>query len=217
VAAPVPPPAPPSPIDSTFTGGVAQLLAANKAARDQLTAQGTQDDADLAQTLQRMGAARATDLTQANTGANDEGLFNSGQLGMRRGNIEHDYSDRTADAQGAVDTRAKARAAALADMGEYTADPNSPTGYTGTGRAGLDLNDLLNQAVQRRLTANQDGLDLGDPATGAAPPPPPPPAAVAAPPKVKPPLTGVPSISAAGSHAQKTTGKQKAAPKKKGK
>ncbi|HEU4975290.1 MAG TPA: hypothetical protein VFT50_09390 [Baekduia sp.] len=160
----------PSPFDSNYNADVARLMFNNKQAHGAIDLEGTQDQQDFDTTLARMARARDEDLHSANVGANQEGLFYSGQLTKRRGNIEHDYGDRMSDAQTAFDRRAQARRAALDQLGSFAADESTPIGYAATGQAGLDLTDVVNAAIGRRLAANQDA-----PVDPGPPPPPPPP------------------------------------------
>jgi hypothetical protein len=161
-----------SPLDSTYANGVARLLFNNKTQKDQLTQQGDQDKQDIDTALQRMARQRSIDLLNQNHQANREGLFYSGQLTKRRGEVEHDYSDRQGDAQRDYDRRVAARAQALAQLGDITANAGSPLGYVGTGAAGLDLADLYQGAVDRQTERDHQSLLDQQAAAAAAPPPP---------------------------------------------
>jgi hypothetical protein len=145
-----PPAPPPDPRDATYNAGVAHLLFNNTNQRNQIGLQGTQATEDFNTMLARMADNRAKDLLSQNHAANHEGLFYSGQLSKRRGDVEKGYSQQQSDAQTAYDRAAAARAAALQQLGGITADPNNPLGYTGTGQAGLDLSDLYAGAIARQ-------------------------------------------------------------------
>jgi hypothetical protein len=125
--------------------------------------------------LGRLAENRANDLLAQNYAANKQGLFYSGQLGKRRDTVDKGYTQQQTDAQTAYDRANAARQTALDRLGEFTADPNSPTGYSGTGQAGLDLTDLLSQAVGRQAARDANGGgDLAAAAQLGAPPTPPP-------------------------------------------
>lgn len=146
---------PPDPRDAQYGAGAARLLYDNRQQRDELGLQGTQDQQDFDTMLKRMAESRTQDLLGQDHQANRDGLFYSGQLGKRRGAVEQDYGNRQFDNQTAFDRRVAARAKALQDIGQVSADEASPLGFSGTGRAGLDLTDLYNGAVQRRLQRDQ--------------------------------------------------------------
>jgi hypothetical protein len=150
----------PTPFDSQWTTGVAGLFFRNKNQRDDLSKQGEQATQDFNTMLSRMAESRANDLLAQNYAANQQGLFYSGQLGKRRGQVEQGYGQREQDARTDFNRAAEARAAALDRLGTVVADPNSPTGYSATGQAGLDLSDLFNQAIFRRDAANVGAGDL---------------------------------------------------------
>ena len=167
-----PPPAPPAPKppaptlqpprdprDAAYNSGVAGLIFNNTNQRNDLNAQLSQGTQDFNTMLSRMADARAKDLLSANYAANKQGLFYSGQLGKRRGEIEKGYSQRQSDAQTAYDRQQAALNQALARLGTVVADPNSPTGYSATGQAGLDLANLYNDATGRAATAAQAAYD----------------------------------------------------------
>jgi enamine deaminase RidA (YjgF/YER057c/UK114 family) len=174
-AAAPPPPAAPDPRDSTFNSGVNGLLFNNKNQRADLTHQGEQATTDFNTMLARLAENRANDLLAQNYAANKQGLFYSGQLGKRRDTVDKGYTQQQTDAQTAYDRANAARQTALDRLGEFTADPNSPTGYSGTGQAGLDLSDLLSQAVGRQAGRDANGggdlaaaAQLGSPDAAAA-------------------------------------------------
>ena len=165
--APPPAPKPPAPTfqaptdvrDSTYNTGVAGLLFNNKNQRDDLNRQLGQGTEDFNTMLARMADARAKDLLATNYGANREGLFYSGQLGKRRGDVEKGYSQQESDARTSYNRQQEALNQALQRLGTITADPNSPTGYSATGQAGLDLTNLYNDATGRATSAAQNAYD----------------------------------------------------------
>lgn len=170
-AAPTPQaPAAPDPRDSTFSGGVNQLIFNNTNQRNALVQQGKDAEQDFNTLLTRLADSRAKDLLETNHGANQQGLFYSGQLGKRRDDVSKTYDQQQGDAQSSYDRAKKAREDALAQLGTITADPNSPLGYTATGQAGIDLASLFGDAVGRRSATDASGAgDLA--AAGASPPP----------------------------------------------
>lgn len=157
--------------DAQYGTDVNQLIHDIATQRAQLNQAGQYDQSDYGLTQQRMNEARGKDLLNANHSFNDQGLFESGQLTQGRNNIEHDYQARQEDARTAFDRRAAARQAQIDQLGQVTADSSNPLGYTATGGAASGLSDIINAAVQRRMTDNAS-LDAPLPAAsvGTSPP-----------------------------------------------
>lgn len=153
--APAGPPAAADPRDSQYGDDVTRLVADNKNAQDDLTQQGQYDTQDHALQGERLARQRAASLVSTNQGANQEGLFYSGQLGKRRGQVEQGFNDQVFDANTAFERAAAARAQQSQRLGSFTPDSSSPLGVTATGGAGLDLTAAYNAAVRRRLSADQ--------------------------------------------------------------
>lgn len=170
-AAPAPPAAPDWRNDPTYTRSVADLMRRNQEARAGIEQEGQYDQQDYDRMAAQMKRALVEDLEGADYGANQQGLLYSGTLGKRRGLLERDSSERQADARTAFDRRVAARKAALEQMGTLIADPNSPSGFVGTGDAGSDLADLVDAAIGRRILANDDiPAPVAEEAPEAAPP-----------------------------------------------
>jgi hypothetical protein len=157
------------PRDSEFNSGVAQLLFNTQNQRTDLTQQGAAATEDFNTMLARMADQRAQDLLAQNYAANKQGLFYSGQLTKRRGDVDKGYDQQQSDAQTAYNRAATARQQALDRLGTVTADASSPLGYSATGQAGLDLSSLYNGAVSRAQAAAQDAADRAAAATAAQP------------------------------------------------
>ena len=132
---------------------------------------------------------RPEDEQAAKRDANRQGLFYSGQLGKAQGQVRTNAMEQQTAAQSAFNRAQAARLAQLDAIGTLVEDPNSPTGYAGTGGAASTLWGYYGDAVQRRIDANP-GVDPGtDPATGA---PVTPAQAALAPAAPKPPVNGGP-------------------------
>jgi hypothetical protein len=178
------PPAPPPEIrDSAFNAGIASLLGQVQRQRASTDEQGRQSDQDYQTNLSRLAEQRARALTSTNETANQQGLFESGQLGKRRGQVNEGYDQTVGDQTLAHERSAAARAAALNDIGTLRADASSPYGYSATGNAQNALYGLLNDAAGRYAAAHYN-----DPAPVPPPPAPPasPPVPAAAPAPLRP-------------------------------
>lgn len=148
--------------DSLFDLGISNLIGQIKAKRSALEAQRAQANQDYQASLPLLAENRARSLQNANEVANKEGLFYSGILGQRRGDINTQY-DRQGSAalqnnqryNNSVDSQESA-------LGDVVADPNSPYGYSATGGAGDQLYNLLSAAADRRVNSlSSDPVDDG--------------------------------------------------------
>lgn len=155
--------------DSTYLGSVQGLMDQINRQRTGITTQGERDDADFQTALTRLGEQRAQSLAGANVSANKSGLFYSGILGKARGDINHGYDQQTDDQTTAHDRNLSDRRAALEALGELHADPNSASGFAGTGNAGQSLLDFIAQAQGRAIDANQN-LAAPEPVVANTPP-----------------------------------------------
>lgn len=144
----------PDPRDSEYFTGVARLQAQNAADRASIEQTGVYDQTDTDQALARYRRDNQEANFAAGYGANKQGLLYSGELGKRRGLIDRSTLEQSTAASSDLGRRSAARTAALTGMGTIIADPTSPTGFTGTGGAGLSLQDLINGAVARRRAQN---------------------------------------------------------------
>lgn len=144
----------PDPRDSEYFTGVAKLQAENEASRAGIEQTGVYDQTDTNHALARYQRDNAESNFAAGYGANKQGLLYSGELGKRHGLIDRASLEQSTAATTDFGRRSAARTAALAGLGTVTADPTSPTGFTGTGNAGLSLQDLIHGAVARRRAQN---------------------------------------------------------------
>jgi len=152
--APAPIPAAIDPRDSEYFTGVAKLQAENLMARSGIEQAGTYDQTDTDQALMRYQRDNQEANAAAGYGANRQGLLYSGELGKRRGLIDRSTFEQSTGVSTDFDRRAAARRAQLAGIGTVAEDATSPTGFTGTGSAGISLRELIQGAVQRRRSQN---------------------------------------------------------------
>lgn len=155
-------PAAPDPRDATYWTQLAQL----KFQRDQEAARLTQEqsyaDADFAEALRRRVGQFGEQKTEIKQVANQQGLFESGQLGKRLGAAQTAYDRANFDAQTAHDRESAARAAAREALA---------AGYT------LDEAAAMAEAADRQLQrdlANPPAAPAGGGAGGGGGPAPPP-------------------------------------------
>jgi hypothetical protein len=111
---------PTAPPDAGELGDDAQAAAARAQALfdrnqriGQLQQQGVYDSQDLAEALRRMHEQQPKDEQQTREGANRQGLFYSGQLGQRLGDLTTQYARREGDQQQNYQRREAARVAAI--------------------------------------------------------------------------------------------------------
>lgn len=160
------------PRDSTYGAGLAALLGQIQTQRAAVEAAGATDQQSYNENMPRIAANRATSIQNTTAGANREGLFYSGILGKRQGEVNGQYDDQVNAETSALTARKAAREAQLQQIGNLTADASSPYGYSATGGAGLDFYNLLRDAADRRTAQ----------AASAAPAPEAPAVSMAAPP-----------------------------------
>lgn len=132
--------APASPIDATYLAEEAQRQAKLAADHAQLVQEGAYDKQDLTEAIRRMAIAQGHDTEATRVTANKQGLFFSGQLGKRIGDVNTAYTQRQGDAQQGFDRREAARQAASAALDQ---------GYT------LDQASGLAASADRKVAADQ--------------------------------------------------------------
>jgi hypothetical protein len=107
-------PAPAAPFtgDASYWADQALRNFQRKQQVDQLTQQSAYDKTDFQEALRRRVAQHPKDIQSTQEGANRQGLFYSGQMGKRLGDLETQYTRENSDAQQAYDRREAARSAA---------------------------------------------------------------------------------------------------------
>lgn len=157
------------PRDSTYGAGLAALLGQIQTQRQAVESAGQTDHQSYDENMPRIAANRATSLQNTKVTANDQGLLYSGILGKRQGDVNQQYDDQVNSETSALSGRDAARQAQLQQIGNLTADPNSPYGYSATGDAGTTFYNLLRDAADRRVTTAASAAPDMTPPTPAAP------------------------------------------------
>lgn len=152
--------------DSTFAGQAGSLFKTIADQRAGLEQQGRYDAADFAQANAMRARQAALASENADYAMNRTGNFYSGQLGKAQGQVRTNAMEQQTAAQSAFNRAQAARQAQLDAIGTLVEDPNSPTGYAGTGGAASTLWGYYGDAVQRRIDANP-GVDPGTDAPAA--------------------------------------------------
>lgn len=182
-AAPAPPASPPAspngdistpqevvdPRDSTFNLGLAALLGQVQTQRNAVTSAGELDRQGFSENLGRIATQRSGSLKDAAQASNRQGLFYSGILGKRQGDVNAAYDDQVRSQATALAGREGQREAQLQQIGNITADPNGPYGYTAVGDAGTRFYDLLRSAADRRVAASSSEPVAAEPAPAPTP------------------------------------------------
>ena len=159
------------PRDASYGAGLAALLGQVQSQRQALQAASETDNQGFNENLGRIAKNRAVSLDANQTNANRQGLFYSGILGKRQGDTNAQYDDQINQNRAALSGREAQRQAQLQQIGDLTADPNSPYGYSATGNAGLSFYNLLRDAADRRVaTAATAAPDDTTPAGSMAAP-----------------------------------------------
>jgi hypothetical protein len=140
------------PRDSTFGAGLAGLLGQIQAQRTAIQGADQLDQQQYGENQKTLAANRATSLDNTATNANREGLFYSGQLGKRQGDVNATYDAQATGETTALQQRQQARQSQLQQIGQISADASSPYGYTATGDAGTSFYNLLRDAADRRVS-----------------------------------------------------------------
>lgn len=155
-AAPPPSAAPPAqpqdPRDSTYFSTVAKLDFQKANALNKLNTQESTQRQDLTTALQRMSAQRPADELKITQGANNAGLFYSGQLGKQMGDYANKYEQNVSDRNLSFDRSQAARVAARQAIEQ---------GYT------IDQAAALAAATERQTGRDMNNQDIG--ATDASP------------------------------------------------
>lgn len=139
------------PRDATYGAGLAGLLGQVQSQRRAIQAASETDNQGFNENLGRIAQNRSASLDANQTNANRQGLFYSGILGKRQGDTNAQYDDQINQNRSALNAREAARKLQLQQIGDLTADPNSPYGYSATGNAGLSFYNLLRAAADRRV------------------------------------------------------------------
>jgi hypothetical protein len=157
------------PRDATYGAGLAALLGQVQSQRQAVQAAGETDQQGFNENLGRIATNRSASLDANQTNANRQGLFYSGILGKRQGDTNAQYDDQINQNRSALSGREAQRQAQLQQIGDLTADANSPYGYSATGGAGTSFYNLLRDAADRRVaTAASAAPDMSDPAPDAS-------------------------------------------------
>jgi hypothetical protein len=109
--APKPKPSPYQ-LDSQYFADIAQQRFKAQQQTNQLGQDSAYDRTDFQEALRRLGQQQGRDVQTTRENAAREGLFYSGQLGKREGDVNTDYARRTGDARLAFDRREAGRMAA---------------------------------------------------------------------------------------------------------
>lgn len=139
------------PRDASYGAGLAALLGQVQSQRQALQAASETDNQGFNENLGRIAQNRSASLDANQTNANRQGLFYSGILGKRQGDTNAQYDDQINQNRSALSGREAQRQAQLQQIGNLTADLNSPYGYSATGNAGLSFYNLLRDAADRRV------------------------------------------------------------------
>jgi hypothetical protein len=106
--------APPDPRDAQYYADTAQDTFDRNAKINDITTTGQRDKTDTAEAIRRLLATQPQALQNARESANKQGLFNSGQLGKREGDINTQYAQQQGDVQRDADRRESDRQTAVA-------------------------------------------------------------------------------------------------------
>ena len=154
---PVGPPPAPDPQDALYWTQRARLDFQRGQQRNQLTQQQAYSEADFAEALRRRNEQRGETIQGVRQGANREGLFYSGTLGQRQGDVNTRFDRADFDARTAQERATAARKAAIEALDQ---------GYD------IDEAALAAEAVDRQVQRDVANEDLGayDPPAAAGPP-----------------------------------------------
>lgn len=141
------------PRDATYGAGLAALLGQVQNQRQSLQAADATDQQGFTENLGRIAKNRSGSIHDANVTSSHQGLAFSGILGKRVGDTNAAYDDQVNQNRSALTARQAQRQLQLQEIGNLTADPNSPYGYSATGGAGMSFYDLLRSAADRRAQA----------------------------------------------------------------
>lgn len=142
--------------DSQYLADAAQRAFERQQKITQLNTESRIDTTDFNEALRRMTESRAGVEQQTRQTANKQGLFYSGQLGKRLGDVATDFTRRQSDAQLQYDRREAARRAAIAAI-----------------EAGAPLEEAaaMAAAADRQLARDQEAADARALAQESAPAP----------------------------------------------
>jgi hypothetical protein len=136
----------PDPRDSTYYATSAQDLFNRNQKLGQIRSEGTQDAQDHAEALRRLVENQPKAIENARETYNKQGLFYSGKLGEREGDINTDYARQQGDMQKNFDRRDAAREAARTAL-----EQGAP----------LDEAARLAEAVDRQIGRDTATADAG--------------------------------------------------------
>lgn len=144
--------------DAQYLAEAGQRLQDRQAKTNELNANTQTDSQDTAEAIRRLLQSRGEVETSTKQTANKQGLFYSGQLGKRLGDVAADFTRRQSDAQLALDRREAAREAARRAI-----------------ESGAPLSEAaaLAQAADRQIARDQTAADANalvrNPSPAAAP------------------------------------------------
>lgn len=144
------------PLDATYFSEAALRAFQRRQRKQELDTEGSYDRTDLGESIRRLAEQRGETLQGTKETAAGQGLFYSGQLGKRLGQVETDFTRRQGDMQRDFDRREAGREAARAAI-----DSGAPLEEAAAAAAATD----------RQIQRDTEAADAGTLARNPAPKP----------------------------------------------